>query len=348
MKTKLISVLILLSAVPAFAGRESGGGDVACEDRIKVIRDDITQWIKDGGPNGLRLATGWTAETYSSQMLGKIQSAKVKCVGAGDRGYPVKIGNTPKVCRFDRSDSVDRITCDFMKFGATVESDQYVQMHHEYAGLAGIELPNAEDSNYQISNQISGFLEEQIIKKLAVHKPQSTGWNFLARRGCEVARVLRSVTCSGQASINGHLLNFQVHFARELFRQNLDAADVCRMAGKPETGFHLTVTDSYFDLQTAEAYSRFSLKVGVDQDRILDSISTGGVEDLTLDHFTYAGMPPSLGEILFSTTSGQLKASLNLTLREGELVQRGNGENEIPVYKVLPDLVVRETLNCSN
>ncbi len=54
----------------------------------------------------------------------------------------------------------------------TSESDQYVLVHHEYAGLAGIEISKGEDSDYQVSNQISGYLENQVIKKLAV-KPSN-------------------------------------------------------------------------------------------------------------------------------------------------------------------------------
>ena len=83
-------------------------------------------------------------------MLNKIGSAKIKCVGHEDQGYPVKIGKTPKVCRFDSDQHQDQITCDYKKFLATNESDQYILVHHEYAGLAGIELPNADDSNYPI------------------------------------------------------------------------------------------------------------------------------------------------------------------------------------------------------
>jgi hypothetical protein len=54
---------------------------------------------------------------------------------------------------------------------ATDQSDQYVLIHHEYAGLAGFEVNDGESSQYEISNQISGYLEDQIVKKLVV-KPR--------------------------------------------------------------------------------------------------------------------------------------------------------------------------------
>ena len=51
------------------------------------------------------------------------------------------------------------------------ESKQYELIHHEFAGLANFERPQGDDSDYAISNQLSGFLVDEIVKKLAV-KPQ--------------------------------------------------------------------------------------------------------------------------------------------------------------------------------
>ncbi len=103
-------------------------------------------------------------------MLVEIKKAKIRCVGEGDEGYPVKVGQTPKTCRFDKTEETSDITCDMNKLEATSESNQYVLIHHEFAGLAEIEPPDGESPDYQVSNQISGFLESRVIKMLAVKK----------------------------------------------------------------------------------------------------------------------------------------------------------------------------------
>jgi hypothetical protein len=167
---------ILLEKSQAFIGGSegTGGGDL-CEDRIKLVRDDIKEWIVKGGPNGLKLPEGLSVETYSKGMLEQIRKTKISCVGQKDRGYPVEVYGTPKVCRFDRDANSSLVTCDFEKFQKMSESDQYVLVHHEFAGLADYERPNRDDSDYRISNQISANLASQIVKKLVVRKSVLTG-----------------------------------------------------------------------------------------------------------------------------------------------------------------------------
>ncbi len=63
-----------------------------------------------------------------------------------------------------------RIECNYKRFNEASESDQYVLVHHEYAGLSGFETNKTDDSDYKISNQLTGFLESQVIKKLSVKK----------------------------------------------------------------------------------------------------------------------------------------------------------------------------------
>ncbi|MFL5812762.1 MAG: hypothetical protein ACJ763_04240 [Bdellovibrionia bacterium] len=159
--------MFAINAMAGGGGVRGGGGDI-CEDRIQQIRDDIKSWIHQGGAQGLSLPQGVSADRYADLMLDQMKTARVKCVGAADKGYPVAIGSTPKVCKFSIDQSGSQITCDYIKFLATNESDQYVLIHHEYAGLAGVEVPNQGDSRYDVSNQISAYLEDQVVKKLAV------------------------------------------------------------------------------------------------------------------------------------------------------------------------------------
>jgi hypothetical protein len=149
-------------------GSEGVGGGDLCEDRIKTIRDDIQKWIVNGESKALQLPTGTSVEVYDREMLSQIKKAKISCVAKGDQGYPVIVQGTPKVCKFERSTSESRITCDTNKFKAMSESDQYVLVHHEYAGLADVENPDGDSSDYSISNQITGYLEDQVVKKLAI------------------------------------------------------------------------------------------------------------------------------------------------------------------------------------
>src|SRR4051794_2695973 len=45
-------------------GIQGGGGDAFTETRILEIRDDLANWIKDGGAKGLKFASGLTYEDY--------------------------------------------------------------------------------------------------------------------------------------------------------------------------------------------------------------------------------------------------------------------------------------------
>lgn len=164
--------MITLSAQARSQGQDRGGGD-PCEDRIKIIRNDLISWINKGGAKGLQLPSSLTEEQYSTAMLEQMEKASIRCVGPNDEGYPVTVDGTPKVCRFDRTARASRITCDFAKFDATKEEKQYELIHHEYAGLAGLESPRGSDSNYFLSNQISAQLVDQVVKKLAVKERSS-------------------------------------------------------------------------------------------------------------------------------------------------------------------------------
>jgi hypothetical protein len=162
----------------SMGGVATGGGDL-CEDRIKIIRDDLKSWIQKGGAAHLTLPSQLSPVTYSQKMLTQISTASIKCVGTGDPEFPVLINGTPKVCRFDLVSSEGKITCDFNKFLSMSESDQYVLTHHEYAGLAEIEVPIGDDSNYEFSNQLSGYLVDQQVKRLAVKNSSVAGFTAI-------------------------------------------------------------------------------------------------------------------------------------------------------------------------
>ncbi len=181
-----------------------GGGDL-CENRIKIIRDDLLDWISKGGPNSLKLPIEISVGQYKNDMTNVLSTATIECVGKGDHGYPVEINGISKVCVFDSGKN--NIVCDFSKFTNTNESDQYVLIHHEYAGLANIEIPNVSNSNYNVSNQISGYLVDLVIKKLAVkpHLQAVEGVKRIAllRKGeiNDVGAMLDNANCEAQGKI---------------------------------------------------------------------------------------------------------------------------------------------------
>lgn len=156
--TYLFTLTTFLFSALAFAGNgTSGGGDV-CEQKIQFVRDSLKSWINKGGPRTLNFTSPVTIESYSSQMKTELEQAKIRCVKAGDNGYPVQVNNTPKVCRFDKSATDSVITCDFASFAGNNPislNDQFTLIHHEYAGLAGLENPSEESSSYWLSSQIT-------------------------------------------------------------------------------------------------------------------------------------------------------------------------------------------------
>jgi hypothetical protein len=80
-----------------------------------------------------------------------------------------------------------------------------VLVHHEYAGLAGFEVNSGEDSIYPISNQIAGYLEDHVVKKLVV-RPNNSGADPFDPSICQgpvfsasdAARVIRPGESHGQ------------------------------------------------------------------------------------------------------------------------------------------------------
>ncbi len=229
----ILGALLLLGIVNAYGseGQDRGGGD-PCEDRIKVITSDIASWINRGGASGLLLPSGLQIQSYSANMLYQISQATFQCVAQGDQGYPVEVNGTAKVCRFDKKDLKSRVTCDFTKFQSLPETEQYTLIHHELAGLSGIENPNGDDSNYQVSNQISSFLVDTVVKRLAVLPRVSSNASDSLRESTKFAfwaaglfycfdssgSSLELGYDSGYEAFQNHLLSDQKHTTFQLIK----------------------------------------------------------------------------------------------------------------------------------
>lgn len=155
--------LTLLSMNTALAGHSEGNGGDVCENRIKLIREDLSSWILRGGGDTLRLPPTTSAATYADLILANVKEASVSCVD-----QELVVGGNSKTCVNFVDTSGKKIVCNLSRFQTTSESDQYVLIHHEYAGLSGLEITTQGESDYSISNQISGSLEDQVVKKLVV------------------------------------------------------------------------------------------------------------------------------------------------------------------------------------
>lgn len=174
MKKILLTAMLLLSQM-SFAGGESVGGGDLCENRIQEIRDDISIWINKGGPKDLEKLPISTEE-YSMRMQTYLAVSKnidgslkpvahIECTR-----NMVDVEKVEKVCRFEKATTNNKIICDYDKFMNSSVDEQYRLIHHEYAGLAGLENPNGGQSTYFISNQLTSFLQVQIVRKLALKK----------------------------------------------------------------------------------------------------------------------------------------------------------------------------------
>ena len=148
----------------------SGGGD-RCENRFKIVADDLKSWLVNDGGKNLKLV-GISPEEYKERMLAAMAGYRVTCVGPlnVNEGFPVLVNGKPKECRADGIDR--RVTCEIGKFYTGFDPDdnptQYKLVHHEFATIAGLERADADDSEYHVSNQIEGFLEAKFERRLAV------------------------------------------------------------------------------------------------------------------------------------------------------------------------------------
>ncbi len=194
----IIFILVLFSSLSLFAqksinpfvkrsgGSESGGGgDLKTERRIKDIRDDILEWINQGGARDLRFSgkINYSDYLYGNAKKGVYGMLEALLPGAvtitafnrreknpSKRNLNTIVYGSPKVCKGYIEDGEAYIVCSKEKFWELSDSEQYQQVHHEYAGLARLERNNKSDSDYSLSSQITDYLEEKKVLKLAIKK----------------------------------------------------------------------------------------------------------------------------------------------------------------------------------
>ncbi len=185
----------------ARGGVHGGGGD-ASEIGINEIRGDILKWIEKGGPSAFKeFPLEINLETYIERMTQVLQPHAV-VIGfvntqqentTNDPEMRVYVNGQPKQCRgfVSEKDQRPHILCNsdrYPKGGA----DQYKLIHHEFAGLVGVERNDGASSDYVFSNQLTDFLVPEVVYRLAL-KPQVTDSIVLARVGNGGRRKIDSV-----------------------------------------------------------------------------------------------------------------------------------------------------------
>lgn len=193
--TALVLGLTLSTLSPGFAaiGGDSGGGGDALEVRVNEIRSDLLEWIKKGGARELTLPTDISYGEYEDKMKDILENKKVALSFTND---VVKVNGAEKTCRgsfltvktfSSEKKTSPQVLCNITRFKNTAESEQYPLIHHEYAALQNLERNDGAASDYEISNQITDFLENKIVKKLAVKKkPEPKVERDLTLRGVNV------------------------------------------------------------------------------------------------------------------------------------------------------------------
>jgi hypothetical protein len=217
-----------LFQVAKAAGQDGNGGDI-CEDRIKTIAQDINSWISLGGAQSLKLPLSVSVEKYNQGMQLEIKNALVAC-----QSEPIKIGESEKACtNFIDKSHVHRIVCNAKRMMETAEADQYVLIHHEFAGLNDFEKNDGERSNYEISNQITGYLEDQVVKKLKV-RPLAPQPPDCPRHGCYNNATEWIVQCGPQPSLIDPINLSDVVRIEAIVQTRKSGVTDEQMAGRPD------------------------------------------------------------------------------------------------------------------
>ena len=209
----MMTLTLIMSSLTSFAqgggGKVGGGGD-ASELTVNEIRVDILKWIAEGGSKKLKFQDGMTSEQYNEQMNRVLQSKKV-IIGfvekdsETDEELQVSVDGSPKTCRGFQSLNTRRlhILCNISRFEKTSEEGQYKLIHHEYAGLAGLESNEGAASDYYLTEQLSqaGFkrngsvfhetatIKERGTNREIIFSQNKTSMKFTLKQGASLEEL---------------------------------------------------------------------------------------------------------------------------------------------------------------
>jgi len=215
-------------------GGDSGGGGDASEARVDEIRSDILKWINNGGASNLEFPENLSHDVYVSEMK-KVLAPKKVVVSFTDKA--VKVGKAEKTCKgyTDLETNRKNILCNIPRFQSTGESEQYRLIHHEYAGLVNVEKNSGEASDYIISNQLTDFLVEQTVLRLAIKKQDADSGPYGPERKIIKNVVICSASCNDEMTGRmGHDLASigTIYYADASDPDNFGNSNVCMSNAK--------------------------------------------------------------------------------------------------------------------
>lgn len=175
----LFAVAAVLTAIPnlsrAESGDKTGGGGEPKEIDVDAIRGDIEAWITAGGARDLKLPQGVSNAEYERSMISVLipHSVVIGFVdedSATDPELSVTVDGQEKTCRgfISKRDALAHMLCHRGRYKDASESERYQLIHHEYAGLAGVEKNIGASSDYSVSTQITAYLVPVTVLRLAV------------------------------------------------------------------------------------------------------------------------------------------------------------------------------------
>jgi hypothetical protein len=207
LRSRIFLLSILTVSTYALAGDKALNGGDANEIRFKEVSSNIAQWIQVGNADSLTMPKGVTLQRYKEAMSSIADRFVVSFTDD-----PVIVHGVEKVCLNSGADSssAPQVTCNRTAFASLADSNTdglYQLVHHELAGLAGLENNNGPTSDYAISSQLSAYLKEEVIKRLPILPqatvfipPQSTpGWSVVsteAANGAKKISIAQNYACA--------------------------------------------------------------------------------------------------------------------------------------------------------
>lgn len=144
-------------------GHEGNGGDPQ-EMNFRDIAINIQAWIQSGNADQLQMPKGLTIEAYKTKMNQALKNYHISFTTS-----VVYVDGAEKTCKNIHDGRGDgEITCNERRYRDASINERYRLVHHEFAGLAGLEVNQNQDSDYQISDQISGYLKNETVLRLPV------------------------------------------------------------------------------------------------------------------------------------------------------------------------------------
>lgn len=186
LKSFIVAVcLVVPFSVSADTGFRDGGGGDPNEARVFEIRQAILDWIDRGDARGLEFKNGMTYDRYVALMRPVLAAPPAESAvvvtfvttqqdqQAIDPEQKVDVDGQPKTCRGFKSarDGRLHIICNSDRFPSE-SAAAFRQVHHEYAGLVGVEKNDGAASDYEVSNQLSDFGQLVTVYKLGPRRSQ--------------------------------------------------------------------------------------------------------------------------------------------------------------------------------